>query len=110
MKPTKQNPRGLPERIIRELKIFEFGPVTFPAYEATTAGIRGRPAYEEHLSIASGTLSLANDAWSLSSDTITIDALASGHPSVSDVARLARAVTRSLKEHDHAGRTTHPTR
>ena len=102
--PTNRNPRGLPERTIRELKIFEFGPVTFPAYEATTAGIRGRPAYLEHIgrvSIAPGTLTLADD---------TVDALAYGHPSVSDVARLARAVSRSLKEHNHAGRTTHTTR
>jgi len=102
---TEQNPRGLPERTIRELKVFEFGPVTFPAYEATTAGIRGRPAYLEHInrevSIAEhGTLTLADD---------TVDALAYGHPSVSDVARLTRAVTRSLKEHNH-GRTTHQTR
>ena len=35
----------LPLRTIRELKLFEFGPVTFPAYEATTAGVRAREAY-----------------------------------------------------------------
>lgn len=114
--PTEQNPRGLPERTIRELKIFEFGPVTFPAYEATTAGIRGRPAYLEHIgrerivSTASGTLTLANDTVSTSNGGDSLDALAYGHPSVSDVARLARAVTRSLKEHNHAGRTTPTTR
>lgn len=32
--------RGLPERTITELKLYELGPVTFPAYEATTVGIR----------------------------------------------------------------------
>jgi len=31
---------GLPERTITELRLFEYGPVTFPAYEATTVGIR----------------------------------------------------------------------
>lgn len=36
----------MPERIIKELRLYEFGPVTFPAYEATTAGVRARPAYE----------------------------------------------------------------
>lgn len=36
---------GLPERTLRELNLFEFGPVTFPAYEATTAGVRAREAY-----------------------------------------------------------------
>lgn len=34
------NPEGLPERTIREAKVFEFGPVTFPAYEGATAGVR----------------------------------------------------------------------
>lgn len=36
----------LPIRTIREVKLYEFGPVTFPAYEATTAGVRGREAYQ----------------------------------------------------------------
>lgn len=35
----------LPERTLLELKLYEFGPVTFPAYEATTAGVRAREAY-----------------------------------------------------------------
>lgn len=30
----------LPERTIKEVRLFEFGPVTFPAYEATKAGVR----------------------------------------------------------------------
>lgn len=34
------NPKGLPERTITEVKLFEFGPVTFPAYEEATAGLR----------------------------------------------------------------------
>lgn len=31
---------GLPTRTIKEVKLFEYGPVTFPAYEATSAGVR----------------------------------------------------------------------
>jgi len=34
------NPDRLPERTIREVELFEFGPVTFPAYEGTTVGVR----------------------------------------------------------------------
>lgn len=43
---SDNNPTGLPERTIREAQLYEFGPVTFPAYEAATAGIRSRSAYE----------------------------------------------------------------
>lgn len=34
------NPRGLPERTIKEVRLFEFGPVTFPANLASTASVR----------------------------------------------------------------------
>ena len=37
----------LPERTITELRLHEYGPVTFPAYEATTVGVRSRDAYAE---------------------------------------------------------------
>jgi HK97 family phage prohead protease len=37
---SARNPDGLPERTLREVKVFEFGPVTFPAYEGATAGLR----------------------------------------------------------------------
>lgn len=36
---------GLPERTITELKLYEYGPVTFPAYEATTVGVRSHVDY-----------------------------------------------------------------
>jgi HK97 family phage prohead protease len=39
-KPSPDNPDGLPERTIREVELFEFGPVTFPAYAEATAGVR----------------------------------------------------------------------
>ena len=38
--PSDTNPRGLPERTIQEARVMEFGPVTFPAYEGATAGVR----------------------------------------------------------------------
>jgi HK97 family phage prohead protease len=40
VKPTRDNPKGLDERTIQEAQVFEFGPVTFPAYGEATAGLR----------------------------------------------------------------------
>lgn len=40
-KPSNNNVRTL-----REVELFELGPVTWPAYSATTAGVRSRAAYE----------------------------------------------------------------
>jgi len=34
------NPKGLPERSIKEVKLMEFGPVTFPANPDSTSGVR----------------------------------------------------------------------
>jgi HK97 family phage prohead protease len=54
----------LPVRTIREIKLYEFGPVTFPAYAATVAGVRAhapaafqawRTATEPPIITASGT-------------------------------------------------------
>jgi HK97 family phage prohead protease len=38
--PSDYNPHGLPERTVKEAQLYEFGPVTFPAYEGATAGLR----------------------------------------------------------------------
>lgn len=37
---SDHNPQALPERTITEAAVEEFGPVTFPAYEGATAGVR----------------------------------------------------------------------
>jgi HK97 family phage prohead protease len=37
---SDSNPDGLPERTITEAKLFELGPVTWPAYADATAGVR----------------------------------------------------------------------
>jgi HK97 family phage prohead protease len=38
--PSEQNPKGLAERVLRQVRVLEFGPVTFPAYSGATAGVR----------------------------------------------------------------------
>lgn len=40
-KRSEHNPQGIPERTIKEVKLFEFGPVTFPANPASTSAVRG---------------------------------------------------------------------
>lgn len=42
--PTRKG--QLPKRTITEAKLFELGPVTFPAYEATTVGVRSRADFD----------------------------------------------------------------
>ena len=37
---SKANPGKLPERSISDIELYEFGPVTFPAYDSATAGVR----------------------------------------------------------------------
>lgn len=37
---SEHNPRGLPERTLKEIEVLEFGPVTFPAYPEATASVR----------------------------------------------------------------------
>jgi hypothetical protein len=39
-KPSNYNPQGLPECVVTEASVSEFGPVTFSAYGGATAGLR----------------------------------------------------------------------
>ncbi len=43
------NPEQLPERTIREVRLHEFGPVTYPAYAGATAGVR---SLTDHFTLA----------------------------------------------------------
>lgn len=42
---SEQNPDGLKERTLTSLNLREFGPVTWPAYEATSAGVRSADVF-----------------------------------------------------------------
>jgi hypothetical protein len=44
-KASDYNPKALPERTLKELKVMEFGPVTFPAYPEASAGVRSLTDY-----------------------------------------------------------------
>lgn len=39
-KVSDENPKALPERTIREVRLFEFGPVNYPAFPEATADVR----------------------------------------------------------------------
>lgn len=39
---SDHNPAGIPERTIREMRVFEFGPTVFPASPTATAGLRSQ--------------------------------------------------------------------
>ena len=51
LRESWQEPDGkstkLPIRTLEEIRLHEFGPVTFPAYHATTAGVRSRETFAE---------------------------------------------------------------
>lgn len=57
---SEWNPDGLPERTIREMRVFEFGPVTFPAYGDATAMVRSLTDdyREDRGDVLSGSLSV----------------------------------------------------
>lgn len=49
-KASDHNPEMLPERTITDVDLYEFGPVTFPAYEDASAGVRsGSDGFVERL-------------------------------------------------------------
>lgn len=47
-KPSDSNPNSLPERTIREVSLYEFGPVVFPQYPEATAGARSCRSLTDH--------------------------------------------------------------
>ncbi len=49
VKPRRSG--DIPERTVTELRLYEFGPVTFPAYQAATVGLRSRTEFGAWLNL-----------------------------------------------------------
>lgn len=58
--PSDHNPKGLPERTIKEVRLFELGPVTFPAFEGATAKVRSLTDHYHDLRTSPGRAALGH--------------------------------------------------
>ena len=115
---SADNPDAIPERTIREVEVYEFGPVTFPAYIGATAGVRSMTdryvlsrlaADPERLaalvaSIAPEDRSLADLAGYLLADPAALEAaigkLGNGEPLLAQEAELLEAAIEHLEPPD----------
>lgn len=83
------DPKGkkLPERTITELRLYEFGPVTFPAYQATTVGLRSRTEFGAWLGLDDEKRSEIARLLGVSFDLRTLDTEAGAATSEDDESR-----------------------
>lgn len=105
---SDHNPKGLPERDLVELRVFEGGPVTYPASPAATAGMRGlTDLYYDRLRSRDPERieALAERVRSLRTSTGTpidaappADAPATRHPSAASREQRERALARLARE------------
>lgn len=96
---SDHNPLGLPERTITEARVFEFGPVTFPANPAATAGVRAMT--DDYYDFVRRTSPERFDA-SLRSAKATRTPAASGTGAATPSDEPAPATRRTPKEVHHA--------
>jgi signal peptide peptidase SppA len=102
------NPDRLPERTVTEAQVFEFGPVTFPAYDAATAGVRSLTDDFRREQIVINSLDGAPGVGQAIRDALAADA-AVDHDRTAD-ARLDRLYARSRAfVADHLWMCTLPT-
>lgn len=97
----------LPERTITELRLYELGPVTFPAYEATTLGVRSRTEYEDYRArrqfLDQQLPNIGNDTQDLKSDAAPDGTSADDTPnpvrvlSKEEIAAAKRRVIKTIK-------------
>lgn len=92
---SDDNPQGIPERTIREIALYEFGPVTFPASPAATSGVRSLT--DHYLELArekrSSTIPASTPAGATTGEEAA-DEPASGHSTESG--RLLAAATTEI--------------
>ena len=89
---SSHNPQGIPERTIKEVRLVEFGPVTFPANPDATAGVRSlTDTYYEQLRTR---------------DPHMVDEIARSAPNLRTVPPVEPAASHSAPE--AAARTTQP--
>jgi hypothetical protein len=98
---SDHNPEGLPERTLKEVRVFEAGPVTFPANPLATAGMRCMGAtdrYYDDLAKRGG----SSRVETLRDKVRALRPTTAGNPTVIDLA--AAAVTPDEPVTDHSAR------
>jgi HK97 family phage prohead protease len=87
----------MPIRTLKEVRLYEYGPVTFPAYEATEAGVRARDAYQAYRAQKISSPDAAADPGTSEEPPTTPPTVAPG-VSKTERARIARSKTPLIKE------------
>lgn len=90
---SEHNPDGLPERTIREVRLFEFGPVVFPAYAGATAKVRClTDDYLDRERAKRSGRKFDTEAADVGTSGIETDEPPAGHSTANTGARMARAL------------------
>lgn len=97
------NPGRLPERTITEVRLMEFGPVTFPAYEGATAGVRSltdrfRPQLDDEV------LSLLRRSAAANQTTHGAAALETGEPAKEATPSRSSRSTQTSRDYTKNGK------
>ena len=95
--PTRKG--GLPIRTLNEVRLMELGPVTFPAYQATTAGVRSRESLDKWLQLPEEQRTQIAHILGTSVDA--------GGPGVAELARMTDDDSEPVAAGHHSPRTAY---